>query len=269
MKQPAGEETPREILRGHVRFFYDLQKLRITYGNRVNPNVETSALSEKHKERFAEDGKQLATLERSALKTVEDFCDVVDAKINAWLRDVGGIGPTMAGVVIAEIDPERSRHVSNLWSFAGLGVSDGHAPKPTKGEKRPYNSWLRSKLVFVLGASFLKAGNEKYCGIYYGYKNRLQSRLGPCSTCVGTGQATSPETGKKVRCWNCEGGDLAGRAPWGKSDAHRHQASTRYMVKMFLRDLWVEWRTQRGLPVTVPYAEAKLHQVPHGEEEAT
>lgn len=39
----------------------------------------------------------------------------------------------------------------------------------------------------------------------------------------------------------------------------------RYMIKMFLKDLWVAWRTLEGLPVTPDYAEAKLG-MKHGEE---
>ena len=32
----------------------------------------------------------------------------------------------------------------------------------------------------------------------------------------------------------------------------------RYMIKRFLADLHVVWRTQEGLSVSVPYSEAKL-----------
>lgn len=39
---------------------------------------------------------------------------------------------------------------------------------------------------------------------------------------------------------------------------HRKNMAIRYMVKVFLKDLWVAWRTLEGLPVTPDYAEAKL-----------
>ena len=45
---------------------------------------------------------------------------------------------------------------------------------------------------------------------------------------------------------------------WGKSDGHRKNAAIRYMVKMFLLDLYKEWRTLEGLPVREPYAEEYL-----------
>jgi hypothetical protein len=43
-----------------------------------------------------------------------------------------------------------------------------------------------------------------------------------------------------------------------KSKGQRHNMAMRYMVKMFLIDLYTKWRTLEGLPVSVPYSEAKL-----------
>lgn len=72
------------------------------------------------------------------------------------------------------------------------------------------------------------------------------------------------EKAKKI-CSNCNG---EGIGPWGKSDAHRHLAAMRVMVKAFLVDLYTEWRKLEGLPVVAPYAEAKLGIV-HGEHAST
>jgi hypothetical protein len=79
----------------------------------------------------------------------------------------------------------------------------------------------------VLSGSFLRAGNEKYAGIYADYKTLLE-----------------------------------GNAEWAEeSKGHRHQASLRYMMKQYLVDLYVAWRTIEGLPVHPPYSEAKLGHV--------
>lgn len=43
----------------------------------------------------------------------------------------------------------------------------------------------------------------------------------------------------------------------------RHRRATRYAVKMFLRDMWVVWRELEGLEVTEPYEVAKLGHKPH------
>ena len=43
-----------------------------------------------------------------------------------------------------------------------------------------------------------------------------------------------------------------------KSDGHKHNMAMRYMVKRFLVDLHIAWRTAEGLPVSVEYSEGKL-----------
>ena len=35
------------------------------------------------------------------------------------------------------------------------------------------------------------------------------------------------------------------------------------MIRNFVRDLWVAWRTVEGLPVTVPYEQEFLGKAPH------
>jgi len=89
-----------------------------------------------------------------------------------------------------------------------------------------FNPFLKTKLVGVLGSSFLRAGvkDNPYRAIYDNYKNRLEN---------------SP-------------------AHTEKSKGHRHNMAIRYMVKMFIIDLYKVWRTVEGLEVYPPYHEAKL-----------
>lgn len=90
-----------------------------------------------------------------------------------------------------------------------------------------FNPFLKTKLMGVLSGSFLRAGNEKYAGTYAGYKTWLESN----------------EDWKDA------------------TKGHRHQAALRYMIKQFMIDLYVAWRTIEGLPVHPPYHEAKLGHV--------
>jgi len=103
----------------------------------------------------------------------------------------------------------------------------GRAMRPTKGEKLPYNAFLKTKVVGVLGGCLIKCGSE-YRKFYDDYKHRQVS------------------------------------AGWGESDLHRHRAAIRYMVKMLLTDIWREWRTLEGLEVRPSYAEEYLGRVHHG-----
>lgn len=97
----------------------------------------------------------------------------------------------------------------------------GKTMRPEKGEKLPYNAWLRMKLVGVLAPVLLKVGSP-WKKVYDDYKHRKTS------------------------------------AGWGTSDGHRHQAAMRYMIKMLLLDIWREWRAHEGLPVRPSYQEEKL-----------
>ena len=87
-----------------------------------------------------------------------------------------------------------------------------------------FNPFLKTKLVGVLGSSFLRAGENVYSTIYRDYKNRLENHP------------------KHI----------------DKSKGHRHNMAVRYMVKQFLVDLHSAWREIEGYPATLTYQEAKL-----------
>ena len=162
-----------------------------------------------------------------------------------FLKGVKGVGPAMAGVIVTEIDISKARYPSSLWRYAGLDVAgDGagrsrrqehlvdveYTDKDGKAATRKsitFNPFLKTKLIGVLGPSFLRAGNETYRPIYDDYKHRLEHR---------------PEWAER-------------------SKGQRNNAAVRYMVKMFLIDLHREWRAIEGLPASVPYHEAKLGHV--------
>lgn len=168
---------------------------------------------------------------------------------DAFFSDVKGCGPAMAAVCIAYFDIYKARWPGSMWKYAGLDVvvdangSHGRTRSDTEvykyinknGEEAEkngltYNPKLKTKLVGVLGGSFLKAGADaKYAQIYYGYKNRLLNRP------------------------DC--------ADLPKYVIHRR--ANRYAVKMFLKDLWVAWRNLEGLPTGDDYAVAKLGMRPH------
>jgi hypothetical protein len=95
--------------------------------------------------------------------------------------------------------------------------ASGQAMRPVKGEKLKYNSWLRTKLVGVLGPVLIKC-DSPWREFYDKYKKRKQD------------------------------------AGWGRNDAHRHQAAIRFMVKQLLLDIWKSYRIYHHLPVREPYS---------------
>ena len=160
-----------------------------------------------------------------------------------FLEPIRGIGPAMAGVIMSEIDITKARYPSSLWMYAGLDVApDGKGRSSRKehlvktkytnrdGEEAEkmgitHNRWLKTKLVGVLGTSFIRQGDNHYSRIYRDYKNRVENH---------------PNHADKTK-------------------QHRHNMAIRYMIKIFLIDLHMKWREIEGLPGTSPYHEAKLN----------
>lgn len=157
-----------------------------------------------------------------------------------WLRDIVGVGPTMAAVIISEFDISKARYPSSLWAYSGLDVGpDGRGRSRRKEHlvKREYvdkdgevkerdsitfNPFLKTKLMGVLAGSFLRC-KSPYADIYRQYRHRLE---------------TDPA-----------------KAEWSKGRSN--EAAKRYMVKMFLCDLYNAWRPIEGLSVAPTYQEAK------------
>ena len=281
------------LTRNTVRSLYDAQKIRIEMGNRMSAHLKDHVLTDHWAERIKERESAMRKIERGLLRDVEKLLQ--DFPIYWWLYEVRGCGPAMSGCIIAEIgatptkpnsfpqpgpncpscigtcdctgkelifqwDPRhgiaRFDTVSKLWAYSGLHVIDGHAPRRTRGERANWNNFLKTKLLGVLGPCFLKSGSS-YRKFYDNYKTRKQNTMIPvCMNCEGNKQIISPETKKLVKCRNCSG--TGGPAPWGKSDGHRHNAAIRYMIKMFIMELYNEWRKLEGLEIRRPYAEEYL-----------
>lgn len=268
---PGDRETRKAKLKNAVMYFYDLQKLRIQSGQRNSGGADDAALDDLDKAFLEHTSEGLNKLEKDALHEVDRLLTGIPI-YEAWLKDQRGVGPTLAGVLISSIYIEKCNTVSQLWSWCGVGIKNGSIQRRIKGQKAGYNPWLKAKVVKVLGDCMLRA-NSPYRSFYDDYKHRkVNTLVDVCMACEGRREVlfedeeaarapTEKKPRKLVKCPNCKG--TGGPAPWGKSDAHRHQASVRRMVKQFLADFWVQWRTTEGLEVRVPYAVEFLNRGHH------
>ena len=278
-----------------VRGAYDIQQNRIQTGNRIVGNFKAKLgqePGEKEEELDADAKALLADLRRSYAKitdgikkfpllknfegdelisTYTELCllrhyvDLEEVEKNHfkmlqnvlkgypiytdYLESIKGIGPAMAAVIISEIDISKAKYPSSLHKLAGLDVCEdgkgrskrkehlvevGYIDKDGKEQTKmsiTFKPFLKTKLVGVLGSSFLRAGENPYSIIYNNYKNRLENHPDHIE----------------------------------KSKGHRHAMAIRYMIKMFLIDLYLKWREIEGLEVHPPYEEAKLglkHHLP-------
>lgn len=174
---------------------------------------------------------------------------------NEFLEPIKGIGPAMAGVIVSEIDIHKAKYPSSLWMYAGLDVAQDGLGRSRRKEhliKRAYttakgdeaerdsvtfNPFLKTKLVGVLATSFLRVGDNPYRTIYLNYKHRMESHA-------------------RFGVHNDDKKDDKGYFITSKK--RRHNQALRYMIKMFLKDLYNAWRRIEGLPVAPTYQEAKL-----------
>lgn len=168
---------------------------------------------------------------------------------NEFLKDVRGIGPALSAVIIAYFDIEKSVYPTTMLAYCGIDVGpDGrgrgkykeHLVKREYTDKNgelkikdsiTYEPFLKSKMLGVLATSFLRSASP-YRNAYDNYKHRIESRPVP-----------------------------EGAEPLSK--AHVHNMALRYMVKIFIIDLYKKWRTLEGLPVAPSYEEAKLGMGEH------
>jgi len=167
-----------------------------------------------------------------------------------FLENVKGVGPVTTGLILTEFDINKPRP-SNFISFAGCAPGKD---KKVKGEKCPYNQFLRSKLCGVLGSSFLRCKSVPYSGYYYDKKMSYEHSY----------REIEERLKKKDRKKKKYKGQTVRTVKWKDAyPGHLHDAAIRYMIKMFLVDLHIAWREIEGLEVSRPYAEEKLYRKHH------
>ena len=203
---------------------------------------------------------QYLGLEREEAKHFRQMTAVLDRIpiYKEFLEFEKGVGPAMAGVLIAYLDPHKAEHVSSFWAYAGLDVAEDGLGRSRReehlteyeyidkdGNKKTrrgvtFNPFLKTKLVGVLATSFQRQ-RSSWKNVYAAYKHRLETD--PARTKINV-----TEWKKKHKA----GEEMRPYWPPGRI----HNASQRYMIKQFLRFLWVEWRKLENLPITPTYHEA-------------
>jgi len=222
-------------------------------------------LEDWHKEMDKVMSGQEAYLKRLAMREIKDH-----PLWTGWLSQVRGIGPCLAGGILAWIDPRRANHCGQLWRYCGLGViiddwrcpacsktipaqseagavkpidgvvkcpgcgnamnPAGHAERRVRGEKTRFNP--RAKvLAWKIGESFVKQSAEKS-----GYRRlydqfRAKIDAQPCM------KVHYDDKKKVIPCF----------------DAHKFAQAKRAVVKIFLSHVYKTWRGILGLPVSDPY----------------
>lgn len=225
-----------------VKEFYQIQKHRIAFGGQIKALKDAKQPHKILAMRF----KALHDLEKAIAKDLKESVQTEKIWLN-YLINVKGIAEILASGLIRLIDIEKADHVSSLWKYAGLDVApDGlgrsrkkahlvpktyknREGKTVKTQGITFNPLLKS-LCWKIGESFIKS-NSPYKDFYDQRKKLEEGRN---------------KTRKKA--------DVL-------TKMHIHNRALRYMVKRFLCDFWIAWRTQEKLVVSQPYVVAKLGHV--------
>jgi hypothetical protein len=218
-----------ERIRNLVEIYYDVQDVRIRSFNRLR---QIGSVEGMHPE-------ALKKLETEIKKYIEN--EIKTEPIAKWLLKTKGIGSVLAGGILSYFDVSKTEHVSSFWKYAGLSVESGKAVKRKHGVKTDFNP--RAKvLMWKVGDSFIKHRTPFYRDLYDKTKieenTKLNDPLKNPKNC--TEYENCMKRLKKAKKPSCK--------------MHIHRRASRKMVKRFLADLWVEWRTIEGLPISEPYS---------------
>jgi len=198
-----------------------------------------------------------------------------------YLANIRGVGPALAAVLITYLDPAKARHASSFWRYCGLDVGPDGAGRSRRVEhliereyidkngkqatrlSTTYNPWLKMKLLGALGPSFLRS-HSPWRDQFDNYKHRIISDPNKEKVTLIEWKKNFNQMKKQVTDKELSEEDMgvAMRQLW--SPGRVKNAAIRYMVKQFLADFWIKWRTMEGLHVSEPYAVAKLGMLPHG-----
>ena len=134
-----------------------------------------------------------------------------------------------------------------------------------------FNPFLKTKMIGVLGGSFLKGGrvyvDDKVMGLAkrielaksLNYKSEAKDSDSINDHLRACGHTVVVENTKYGQIYYDYKNRLNNMpAHKDKTDLHIHNMAIRYAVKRFLVDLYVFWRTLEGLPVSTEYSEGKL-----------
>lgn len=260
----SDRDTDKQAVRMLVRLREDFQAMRKRMDNRIGRKADGSQQNIEERPFRPEDLENFASIADAARGQEEAIQKMLKKVLKRFpiytefLVNVKGVGEIASGWIIGEYDIHKATTVSKMWQFTGLNsgmvpgkkrvenaddsfsyVATGElvrGDRLTPGHVAPFNKRLRTAMVGVLADGFIKAQSSYALEYYYPYKARLEQESREI-------QGASKDAGKA----------------WSEvSKGHRDRAAKRYMIKMFLKDLYVAWRTLEGLPVREPYQEEYL-----------
>lgn len=268
-------------LRDLVMSMYDVQHTRMILDNRFRSTKENINYA------FVNDLKGLEDNIKNTIKA-----EVQQFPIHEWIVEQRGISYDMAGQMIGLVqDIGKFDNVSNLWSYAGLGViqicdtcgkkylpipertpwilktsqrlMEQYERKIVKDGETGFNKKADAMLCHCDEPKIKSIGQRKIKNTLLDYNPRLKSlcwRFGKQFVMQGDFyrglyDQFRAEYEQRDDLINEMNGKTGKKTKHGtsKGTGHIHNMAQRKTVKIFLSHLWVKWRELEGLPVSDPY----------------
>jgi hypothetical protein len=277
-------EQSMTALKRKTRYFYDIQRLRLQHQTRITPKPKDADIQLHEADLLSLEWRfeQLLQLEKSLLKDIDEHLRTLPFYVKVLSDKVRfrGIGPTMAAVLLSEIQIHRQETPSQLWAFAGLAPVAARRCKKCQKTVSPARG---AEIGGPEGGTEVGDDGEALYWKHDGTKPKGCVKIVPKAETFTSGKAMKPTRGEKLKynaffrsklCgvlgpvllqtgspWRKFYDDYKHRkasAGWGTCDGHRHAAAIRYMIKMLLLEIWKEYREHEGLSVRPPYQEEYL-----------
>jgi len=245
------------------------QKSRMRIGNQLGLKKDGTPQDIKDERAFdLEDYERLVEIRNDAMKQEEaitkDLKRVLKRNLlyTDFLANVKGCAEVSSAYICGMFDFHKATTVSKLWQYAGLNSAEVRGKKRkdlgngkfeivttdtkirgdklTPGFVSPFNKELRTALLGVMASGFIMQKNSYAMEYYYPYKERLAHSDDEVLEYPGKGKPPVMVKWKDAK------------------PAHRDRAAQRYMLKMFLIDVYVAGREALGLPVRNLYMEEYL-----------
>lgn len=114
-----------------VDYYYQLQEKRLICEGQLRSAIQESDNTVGH-ELLSWSYNQMRTME----KGYQDILDAVSksSRVGRWLREIKGIGPTLAAALVAYFDIDKASSAGAFWSYAGL--NNNLAPKMSRDKAK-------------------------------------------------------------------------------------------------------------------------------------
>ena len=235
-QRSSAKELSRPEVRYLVDVYYQAQRHRIRAKQQVDSANRESALVN----RVVEEMEANERLYKAALDAYAKA-----SPVGLWSLSIKGIGPVIAAGLLAHIDVEKANNVGKVWRFAGL---DPTLPAPKKGEKRMYNSALKT-LSWKIGESFVKVSgkDDAVYGKVYVTRKEIEIARNEAGKFADQAAEKVTKVGKNTEAYKSYS---IGKLP----PAHIHSRAKRYAVKLFLSHWhYVAFEVRFGVPPEKPY----------------